>query len=571
MEIPIRSSRCKTYMVTFLLKGRWGATGSPLMKMERNLEAFNKQTFDLAVIGGGINGAAIAREAAIRGLKVVLVEAQDFASATSSRSSKLIHGGLRYLEQFHFALVHESRRERRLLLAAAPHLARPLPFVLPIYRGDPYFPLKVRLGLTLYDLMGNLGRADHHRMLSASKALRLLPLLRARDLRAAAIYFDSETDDARLTLENVLDAAAHGAVVANYTEIQAVEVNRSERAVVSAEARDRLTDERHTISARFWVNATGPWVDRVRALLPGFDGTPTVRLTRGTHLILPQLMPGHALFAAIPEDQRVFVMIPWHAHTLLGTTDTDFGGDPATVRPESADVDYLLRAVNRVLSKPLRSQDVLGAFAGLRALALEPGRSPSENTREYRFHWEEGVRNFISICGGKLTTARALAEKLLRQMHVRGPSTREAPLPGGRIGPFEAFVATATEEAIADFHVPRRAAERIARTYGSRWRLVLEPTRERRGLIEELPGTPALLAAEVDFAIRHEMALRVEDFLLRRSGLNWLAAHALREAVPAVAEIFARELSWSAEQRRSAIEDWRRMPALPQRSEGRGN
>ena len=175
--------------------------------MQRNLSALAERTYDLAIIGGGINGAATAREAALRGLKVALVEARDFSSGTSSRSSKLIHGGLRYLEQFEFKLVHESRTERRILLALAPHLACPLPFVLPIYRGDPYYPLKIRVGLSIYDLLGNLGRADRHRMLNREAALRLIPALQSQDLRAAAVYYDSETDDARLTLEVILAAA----------------------------------------------------------------------------------------------------------------------------------------------------------------------------------------------------------------------------------------------------------------------------------------------------------------------------------------------------------------------------
>ncbi len=535
--------------------------------MQRDLEALISRTFDLVVIGGGINGAAIAREAALRGLKVALVEARDFASGTSSRSSKLIHGGLRYLEQYDFQLVRESRTERRLLLRAAPHLARPLPFVLPIYRGDPYSPLKIRLGLTLYDWLGNLGRADCHRMLSAHEALRLLPLLRSEGLRDAAIYHDSETDDARLTLENVLDAAERGAVVANYAEIRALALQGSGRTVVSAEAEDRLTGRRYEISARLWVNATGPWVDHIRALLPGYDGSKTVRLTKGTHLILPKLAAHHAVFAAIREDGRIFVVAPWHEQSLLGTTDTDFEGDPATVRPAPADIDYLLRAVNRVLREPLRPDQVRGVFSGLRALALEPGRSPSENTREYRFHREPSVTNLVSVCGGKLTTARALAEKLLNEMNLPGPSSRTATLPGGRIpGAWEAFVAVAAEEAIEDFRVPRDVAERIVRTYGSRWRQVLELTRERPALAELLPGTPALLAAEVEFAMRNEMAITVEDFLLRRSGRNWLAAHTWREAAPAITEIFGQAFGWSAEQRGGALEALRRATALPVQS-----
>jgi glycerol-3-phosphate dehydrogenase len=535
--------------------------------MTRDLNALSRQAFDLAIIGGGINGAATAREAALRGLKVALVEARDFSSGTSSRSSKLIHGGLRYLEQFGFKLVRESRTERRTLVALAPHLTLPLPFVLPIYRGDPYYPLKIRLGLTIYDLLGNLGRADRHRMLSREEALRLIPALKSRDLRAAAVYYDSETDDARLTLEMILAAAEHGASVANYAEIRALAACAagSSRQVVSAEIEDRLTGRRHELAARFWVNAAGPWVDHVRALLPGFEGTRTIRLTKGTHVILPAVDRDHALFAAIRPGDRIFLMLPWHGHALLGTTDTDFGGDPADVRPDRADIDYLLGAVNRVLSRPLTAGDVLGSFAGLRALVIEPGRSPSENTREYRLHEENALRNFISICGGKLTTARALGEKLVDRVAARLGSTiaparvsRMTPLPGGNTGPFEEFVRNATDDATREFDVPARTAERIVRTYGSRWRRVLEPIRENPSLAEPLAGDPPLLAAEVQFAIRDEMAESVEDFLVRRSGLNWLAAGSLREAAPAVAEIFARQLDWSPERRQASLADFAR-------------
>lgn len=541
--------------------------------MERNLNAFSGTKFDLAVIGGGINGAATAREAALRGLKVALVEGRDFASGTSSRSSKLIHGGLRYLEQLDFGLVREARRERRLLRELAPHLARPVPFLLPIYRGDPYSPLKVRFGLTLYDLFGNLGSEDRHRMLSAARARGLVPSLKSVGLRAAAVYHDSETDDARLTLEYVLDAAERGAVVANYADVRGFDVSAGPGShgpeVMSAEAEDRLTGRRYDVSARLWVNAAGPWVDHVRALLPGFDGSKTIRLTKGTHIVVPPRAGHCALFASILPGQRIFVMVPWHGCALLGTTDTDFDGDPASVQPDTADVDYLLGAVNRVLEPPLTPSDVVASFAGLRALALEPGEpgsSPSAQSREYRFHEDAWARNFISVCGGKLTTARALAEKLVDHVVARlGPrtpstwqSSRAARLPGGYTGHFDVYLNYAAWEAVRLFDVPHPAAERLVRTYGSRWRDVLEPISRDARLRRPLPGSPTLLAAEVDFAISREMAVTVEDFLLRRSGLNWFACAALRGAAPAVAEIFAERFAWSSDRREAALTDFGR-------------
>jgi len=401
-------------------------------------------------------------------------------------------------------------------------------------------------------------------MLKPDEAARAVPALKREGLRAAAVYHDSETDDARLTLEFVLDAAEHGAVVANHTEIGALSLStRSgshQGTVMTAEAYDRLTGRRYEISSRFWVNAAGPWVDHVRALVPGFDGSKTLRLTKGTHIIVPGVTGGYALFAAIRPGDRIFLMIPWHGYALLGTTDTDFEGDPASVQPDQADVEYLLDAANRVLYEPLKSSDVIGSFAGLRALVMEPGRSPSANTREHRIHRDPWAANFVSICGGKLTTARALGEKLVDgvvadlRIGTRGAShpSRHAPLPGGHTGPFEAFVKSCSERAAAEFRLPRTVAERIVRTYGSRWPLVLGPLREEKHLAEPLPGMPTLLAGEVDFAIRQEMAVDLEDFLLRRSGLNW-AACTFREGAPAVAKIFARRFGWTAERLQAAL------------------
>ncbi|PYV27940.1 MAG: hypothetical protein DMG24_03370 [Acidobacteria bacterium] len=546
--------------------------------MKRDFAALAGKTFDLVVIGGGIQGAATAREAALRGLKVALLEAGDFASGTSSRSSKLIHGGLRYLEQFDFKLVHEARRERRRLMKLAPHLARPLPFLLPIYRGDPYSPLKIRLGLTIYDLLGNLGGTDRHRMLDAESALELVPGLRPEGLRAAAVYHDSSTDDARLTLENVIDGAERGAVVLNYSEIRALALSGEE--VVAAEVEDGLTGRRHEVSGRFWVNATGPWVDRVRAMLPGFDGSRTVRLTKGTHVLIPPVTGRHALLGAVLPDRRVFLIVPWHNCALLGTTDTDFEGDPARVGPERAETEYLLAAANRVLQRPLTPEDVAGGWAGLRALAIEPGKpgaNPSANTRDYRFHQDPWASNFVSICGGKLTTARSVGEKLTDYVVARsgaallrsskGLSSRRVPLPGGYTGSFEMYVHVASWDAVREYDVPLATAERIVRTYGSRWRKVLGPIRERKSLAEPLPGSPALLVAEVEFAIEQEMAVTVEDFLLRRSGLNWTAL-TMPEAVPAVAEVFAGRFGWSAERRQAALEAFSRSACAAARDLG---
>lgn len=538
--------------------------------LQRNLDALSSTVFDLAIIGGGINGAATAREAALRGMKVALVDANDFAGATSSRSSKLIHGGLRYLEQFEFRLVHEARRERRLLRKFAPHLARPVPFLLPIYQGDPYSLARVRLGLSIYDLLGNLGGSDRHQTLGRNELLDRVPTLQASGLRSGALYHDSETDDARLTIENLVDAADHGALAANYARVLGFHLNNGKAkdgpVVSTANLEDRPTGRRFEISARFWVNATGPWVDRVRSLFPGYDGSKTVRLTKGAHIVIPPVAGAFAMFAAILPGKRIFVMIPWHGQALLGTTDTDYEGDPKQVRPSEEDVRYLLRAVNRVLNKPLQTDDVIGAYAGLRALAIQPGSSPSENTREYRFHRDTWAANMITVCGGKLTTARSLAEKLVDQVVASLPGdspaswaehpTRKYPLPGGHTDDFEAYSRAAAKDAVRLFGISLAAAERVVRTYGTQWSRVLEPIRSDRKLAEPLPGNAECLGAEVVFAINEEMALDIDDYILRRSGLNWYAAYALRDAVPRVAEIFAARMRWDATRREESIRNF---------------
>jgi glycerol-3-phosphate dehydrogenase len=521
--------------------------------MTRDPEALTKQTFDLVVIGGGINGAATAREAALRGWKVALLEARDFASGTSSRSSKLIHGGLRYLAQGDFRLVQEARRERRLLMQLAPHLARPLPFLLPIYAEDPFSPLKIRLGLTLYDFFGNLGPQDRHQVFIPSETLKRVPALRGEGLRAGGLYYDSETDDARLTIENVIDAVEHGAQVINYAEVSSFAFRSNGRPrVASVEVRDRLTGKRWEIAGRHWVNATGPWVDRVRGLAKSYDGSQTIRMTKGVHVILPSISEVYAVFAAVVPGDRIVVAMPWHGCTLFGTTDTDYGEDPGAAEPENADVHYLLNAMNRILRVPVRQENVIGSFAGIRALAAEPGQSPSSNTREYRFHRDPWANNMITVCGGKLTTSRALAEKLVDlitaeakgELPSHGPEhpTRARPLPGGATGPFEKYAQAAAEEAIREFRVSADAARRIIDTYGSRWRKVLEPVLERPSLREPLPGGAGILAAEVEFARREEMAMTAEDFLLRRSGLSW-KAEAHPELVSAATSIFTSGLA----------------------------
>ncbi|HTV54453.1 MAG TPA: FAD-dependent oxidoreductase, partial [Terriglobia bacterium] len=363
----------------------------------------------------------------------------------------------------------------------------------------------------------------------------------------------SETDDARLTFENALDAAELGAVVMNHAEVRGFSTAAAgENCLGVAEIEDRLSGRKHELAARFWVNAAGPWVDAVRSIVPGYDGSRTIRMTKGIHVILPLVSETYGLFAAIKGDGRIFLAMPWHGRTLLGTTDTDYDRDPELVDPDRSEVEYLIGAVNRVLRKPFKPGDALGSFAGLRALVVEQGRSPSANTREHRFHRDPWAKNLVTVCGGKLTTARALGEALIDLIASELPSpaaapgslcapSRRRPLPGGNIGDYDSFLDSAVTEAAKRFGITPQTAKRIAATYGSRWRKALEPIQSRKSLADPLPGSAGILAAEVYFAIREEMAVTPDDFLLRRSGLSW-TARVHPELAAAVSEIFAREL-----------------------------
>ena len=423
-------------------------------------EALAKPAFDLLVIGGGINGAGIARDAAMRGLGVALVEQGDFASGTSSKSSKLIHGGLRYLENYEFALVLESSRERdHLRRHLAPHLVHPMPFVFPVFRGDPVGRLRLSAGLWVYDGLSAFRNIARHRSWGHRTTLRHEPQLRADGLRGAMHYYDCWTDDARLTLETVQSAVGEGAVACNHLGV--TELLRDGGHLSGARVTDRVTGASFTIAARQFVNATGPWLDRVRRLDEP-EGTPVLRLTKGVHIMVPRDRVGNrnAIVLRAPRDGRVMFAIPWEDQTMIGTTDTDYEARPEDVAADADDVRYLLDAVNAYFpAARLGEADVIGAYAGLRPLvAPAETASPSETSREEEIF--ESAAGLLSLGGGKLTTYRRVAEKVVdrvvARLQVLDPERRfgacrtgEVPLPGARVDdpdPFQSIVQNRDED-----------------------------------------------------------------------------------------------------------------------------
>ncbi len=365
--------------------------------------------YDVVIIGGGIAGAGAARDLALRGVSVALLDKADFASGTTSRSSKLIHGGLRYLELWDFGLVRESLRERQALRRLAPHLVRPLPFLVPVYRDSTRSLIRVRLGLRLYDWLTPGRDRERYRVLRTLDALTLEPALRPRELRGAGYYLDDLLlYPERLCLENVLSAVRHGAHVWNYAEVEAV-VRDRRGAPAGVKVRDLLTGQVATLGARVIVNATGPWVDQFRERTRvGERGARLIRPTKGIHCLLPRLTE-RAVYHATADDRMIFV-IPWRQFSLVGTTDTDFSGDLDRLHATRDEVQYLLGEVRRALPDPrVAAERVAYTYAGVRPLSREEAKRASDVSRAHRIVAEEGGR-VLSVTGTKLTTYRSMAE-----------------------------------------------------------------------------------------------------------------------------------------------------------------
>lgn len=476
---------------------------------------------DLLVIGGGITGAGIARDAALRGIRVALVEARDFGSGTSSRSSRLIHGGLRYLEQGRLRLVLESLRERAILLRLAPHLVRPLPFVLPFFRSDRVPGWKARLGLALYDLLAGRGNVRRHQTLGKRGLLEIEPLLRDRGLTGGALYHDAQCDDARLTLAVARAAGSAGALLANYTRVLSLQFEGGR--VAGARLRDERTGEETEIQARVVINATGPWCDAIRRLEDS-AATPILRPTKGSHLVVPRARIGnrHAVIFTSPLDGRVMFILPWGEWTYIGTTDTDSPPEPETAVADATDLVYLLRSANAIFpAARLSEDDVVATWAGLRPLlAADPNAPASQLSREHRII--AGPSGMLTIAGGKLTTFRPMARevvdqaaKLLGRHPAEGRSLSESvPLPGGEARVLDGFRSPGLELGLAEATV-----DYLLRQYGAEIPALYALCRPRPELKDPLhPDHPAI-GAQVVFAAQREFACTAQDVLERRTRL----------------------------------------------------
>jgi glycerol-3-phosphate dehydrogenase len=517
--------------------------------------------FDVLVIGGGITGAGAALDAASRGLRVALVEARDLASGTSSRSSKLIHGGLRYLEQFDFKLVWEALRERDLLVSKlAPHLVKPVSFLYPLHRKVLERPY-VGAGLVLYDAMEGTKRpVPHHKHLTVRGALRLAPGLKPSGLAGALLYYDAQTDDARYTMTVARTAAAHGALIVNRVSAQKLlrsEGGGAEDQVVGARVRDEETGQELDVRAKRVVLCAGVWTDLVHEL-GGIRAGYKVRMSKGVHIVVPYEAIQADTGIISRTEKSVLFIIPWGQRWIVGTTDTDWTGDRAEPTPTGEDIDYILEHANRVLARPLTRSDVIGVYAGLRPLvAADDSKPTTKLSREHVV--DTPVPGLTSIAGGKFTTYRLMARDVVDaavadfDRWVPASVTDQLPLLGA-----DGLAAAAAEaERLAeDYGVPADAVEHLLERYGTLTEEVLELTRDDPALARPLADGHPYLAAEVAYAVTHEGALHVEDVLVRRVRLFIETGAHGAEAVGPVTDIMGDLLGWDAARRAAETEGY---------------
>ncbi len=507
---------------------------------------------EVLVIGGGITGAGVALDAASRGYRVGLAEQADYAGGTSSRSTKLVHGGIRYLPQGHLALVREGLRERGRLLRLAPHLVHPLSFVVPLYVGlrrplgvripsllRPFAPLGIRVSLAAYDLFARDPRL-RYRTMSRAQVERDVPDLNPDGLRGALVYYDARADDVRLTHAVLATARAHGALACNYAAVTAL--RREGDRITGAAVEDRLTGRSFEVSARFVVNATGIWGEQVAALDPKPEFR--IRHSKGSHLVLRPGAVAHKEAIVIPEtdDGRLAFIVPWAGRHVLGTTDDAYDGDLSSPLVSGGDVDYLLDHANRYLRRPLGKGDVTAAFAGIRPLVAAASGPTSVMGRDHHVAVSPG--GLISIVGGKLTGYRAMAEDTVDAITSRDGSRRQC-----RTASLPLASAAGLDEARTALSASGLAADQqthLLESYGAQSLDLLALMRADQALATRLVPGIAVTAAEVVYACRAEQAATLADCMFLRTRLAVLDTEAAEGAVATVASLMAAELGWDA-------------------------
>lgn len=522
--------------------------------MERDLEKLGRETFDLLIVGGGITGATLAWDATLRGLKVALVDKGDFATATTSATSKLIHGGLRYLKNGEVGLVRESLRERRILQQIAPHLVYPIPFLMPTYKKGGNKRWMIKAGMMVYDTLSyDRDRIDDperripgHCMLPPKKVLEEEPLVVPEGLTGGAVYYDCRCEPERLCLEFILGAAEHGAVTVNYAEVTALV--RNNKAVEGAEVHDQLGGGRFQVSARMVANVAGPWADAID-VLSGAEDEITLRRSKGIHIITRPLVRKHAVIAMTSQG-RHFFLIPWRGHCLIGTTDTEYKGKPDELAVLDEDVNSFIAEINEALpAAGLKPEDVLYRYVGVRPL-VDQESEVYDASRKYEIvdHHDKGLKGYITALGGKYTTSRNLASQAVDKILARlgkpktTCSTQDQLLPGSVPGTFSEYERQSCAQ--GGNLIDKDALRNLIWTYGARHTQVLDLVRQDASLGERIRDDRLEILAEVAFSIQNELAFTLCDVLTRRTGIGTLG-HPGDEALEKITGLAARLLGWN--------------------------
>ena len=524
--------------------------------MNRNeiANTLRTENFDVLIIGGGITGAGIALDAAARGMKTALIEMQDFASGTSSRSTKLVHGGLRYLKQFEIKEVAELGKERAIVYENGPHVTTPEWMLLPFHKGGTFGPTTTALGLKVYDLLAGVKRSERRRMLNLEQTIQRAPLIKREGLQGSGYYVEYRTDDARLTIEVAKSAAEKGATLLNYAKAEGFIYNDHNQ-LSGVQVRDMITNEMMSVHATKVINAAGPWVDEVKEF-DGHSNGKNLILSKGIHLVFDQsVFPLHQAIYFDTPDKRMIFAVPRDGKAYVGTTDTFFDGDPKEMQITEDDRTYILNAIHYMFPDvSVTEKDVESSWAGVRPLIHEDGKNPSEISRKDEI-WES-ERGLITIAGGKLTGYRKMAETvvnkistLLQQekgLHFKRSTTKNMPISGGDVGG-SAHYSRYFNQAISRgmlLGFTERESRHLAALYGSNVDKVLTIPYDKS------ESMPRILYVKLRYAIEHEMTVKPTDFFIRRTGDLFFNIKNVQDAKEDVLVKMSQLLNWSAEEQK---------------------
>ncbi len=522
---------------------------------QKIIDTFKNNEFDVVVIGGGITGAGIALDATTRGMKVALVEMQDFAAGTSSRSTKLVHGGLRYLKQFHVKQVAEVGRERAIVYENGPHVTTPEWMLLPFFKDGTFGKFFTSIGLTLYDRLASVKKSERKKMLTAEQTLQKAPLVKKEGLKGGGIYVEYRTDDARLTIEVMKKAVEKGATVLNYSKVEKLVYSNGK--VIGVEVIDQVTGETYKIRAKKVVNATGPWVDTIREKDNSKKGK-VLQLTKGVHIVIDQskFPLKQAVYFDTPDGRMVFA-IPREGKAYVGTTDTFYDSDPINPQMTKEDLDYLLKAINFMFPDvKVSEKDVESNWAGVRPLIWEEGKDPSEISRKDEI-WES-ESGLMTIAGGKLTGYRKMAEKIVDLLVDKfekeygkqfGPCvTKHTPISGGDVGgsaKFNEFINEASKIGQSS-GLSKEEADSLASKYGSNVYRLFDIVKNNADTAKEFE-LPITLFAELQYALTYEMVVTPVDFFLRRTGAVLFNIHLVNQYKENVIQYMQSYFNWDPE------------------------